>query len=60
MPSQLTTLPETNMEKRKGPIKATVLLKGDYIGFHVNLGECSVYTRADSPQPNEPVDTEPA
>ena len=36
------TLPETNMETQKGPIKATVLLKGDYMGFHVSLGECKV------------------
>ena len=33
-------LPETNMEPKKGPIKTTVLLKGDYLGFHVSLGEC--------------------
>ena len=26
---------------KKGPIKTTVLLRGDYMGFHVNLGECS-------------------
>ena len=36
------TLPETNMETpKKGPIKTTVLLvllKGDYMGFHVSLG----------------------
>ena len=25
---------------KKGPIKTTVLLKGDYMGFHVSLGEC--------------------
>ena len=25
---------------KKGPIKATVLLKGGYMGFHVSLGEC--------------------
>ena len=25
---------------KKGPIKTTVLLKGDYIGFRVSLGEC--------------------
>ena len=28
------------METQKGPIKTTVLLKGDYMGFHVSLGEC--------------------
>ena len=25
---------------KKGPIKTLVLLNGDYMGFHVNLGEC--------------------
>ena len=35
------TLPETNMETQKGPLKSTVLLQGDYMGFHVSLGECS-------------------
>ena len=35
------TLPETNMETQKGPVKTTVLLKGDYMGFHVSLGECN-------------------
>ena len=25
----------------KGPIKTTVPLKGDLMGFHVSLGECS-------------------
>ena len=35
------TLPETNMETRKGPIKTTVPLKGGYMGFHVSLGECT-------------------
>ena len=34
------TLPETNMQTQKGPIKTTVLLKGDNLGFHVGLGEC--------------------
>ena len=24
-----------------GPIKSTVLLKGDYMGFHVSLGDCN-------------------
>ena len=28
---------------KKGPIKTTVLLKGDYMGFHVSLGECNSY-----------------
>ena len=28
---------------KKGPIKATVLLKGDYMGFHVSLGECNIF-----------------
>ena len=38
----LHTLPETNMETQKGPtIKTTVLLKRDYMGFHVSLGECT-------------------
>ena len=27
---------------KKGPIKTTVLLKGDYRGLHVSLGECMV------------------
>ena len=26
---------------KKGPKKTTVLLKGDYMGFHVSLGECN-------------------
>ena len=26
---------------KKGPIKTTVPLKGDYMGFHVSLGECN-------------------
>ena len=26
---------------KKGPIKTTVLLKGDYMGFHVCWGECA-------------------
>ena len=30
------------METKKGPIKTTVLLKGDYMGFHVSLGECNL------------------
>ena len=25
---------------KKGPTKTTVLVKGDYTGFHVSLGEC--------------------
>ena len=25
---------------KKGPMKTTVLLKGDFLGFHVSLGEC--------------------
>ena len=29
------------MEPKKGPIKTIVLLKGDYMGFHVSLGECN-------------------
>ena len=37
-----STLPETNMETKKGPIKSTVLLKWYYTGFHVSLGECRV------------------
>ena len=37
------TLPETNMETQKGPTKTRVLLKGGYIGLHVNLGECIRY-----------------
>ena len=37
---RLDTLPETNMETQKGPIKTTVPLKGDYMGFPVSLGEC--------------------
>ena len=28
------------METQKGPYKDSVLLKGDYMGFHVSLGEC--------------------
>ena len=27
---------------KKGPIKTTVLLKGDNMGFHVSLGECTL------------------
>ena len=30
---------------KKGPIKTTVLLKGDYMGFHVSLGECMCFTQ---------------
>ena len=26
---------------KKGPVKTTVLLKGDYMSFHVSLGECT-------------------
>ena len=40
----LSTLPETNMETQKGPIKATVPLKRAYMGFHVSLGECTSLT----------------
>ena len=29
---------------KKGPIKTTVLLNGDYMGFHVSLGECRVWS----------------
>ena len=25
---------------KKSPLKTTVLLQGDYMGFHVSLGEC--------------------
>ena len=39
--------PETNMETQKGPHK--VLLKGDYMGFHVSLGGCTT-----SLPPNNP------
>ena len=28
------------METKKGNTKTTVLLKGDYLDFHVSLGEC--------------------
>ena len=28
------------METQKGPHKTRVLLKGDYMGFHVSLGVC--------------------
>ena len=31
------------METQKGPIKTNVLLKGGCMGFHVSLGECSVW-----------------
>ena len=27
---------------KKGPVRTTVLLKGDYMRFHVSLGECIV------------------
>ena len=38
---QTPTFPETNMETAKrAPIKTTVLLKGDDMGFYVSLGEC--------------------
>ena len=30
-----------------GPIKTTVLLKGGYMGFHVNLGECTQSLKAE-------------
>ena len=29
-------------QPKKGPIKTTVPLNGDYMGFHVSLGECRV------------------
>ena len=35
------TLLETNMDTPRGPMKTTVLLKGDYMDFHVSLGECT-------------------
>ena len=38
--SKKPTLLETNMETKKAPIKTTARLKGDYLGFHVSLGEC--------------------
>ena len=28
---------------KKGPTKTTVLQKGDYMGFHVSLGECKYH-----------------
>ena len=31
---------ELTWKLKKGPIKITVPLKGDYMGFHVSLGEC--------------------
>ena len=31
---------------KKGPIKTTVLMKGDYMGFHVSLGEISATDNA--------------
>ena len=35
------TLPETNMETQKGPVKTTVPLASGYImGHHVSSGEC--------------------
>ena len=40
---RIATLRETNMVfLKKGPVKITVLLKskGNYVGFHVSLGEC--------------------
>ena len=37
----LSTLSETKWKPKRGPIKATVLLKGYYMGFHVSLGECN-------------------
>ena len=40
------TLPETNMETQKGPLKTTGLLKGGYMGFHVSLGECTIWEYA--------------
>ena len=34
------TVPETIMETHKGPMKTRVLLKWDYLGVNVSLGEC--------------------
>ena len=31
---------ELTCKPKKGPTKTTVLLKMDYMGFHVSLGEC--------------------
>ena len=37
----INTLPKSKMETQRGPYKDhTVLLKGNYMGFHVGLGEC--------------------
>ena len=38
--SEEFTLPDINWKPKKGPIKTTLLLKGDYRGFHVSLEEC--------------------
>ena len=35
------TLPETNMETPNEPYKDYSPSKRDYMGFHVNLGECN-------------------
>ena len=38
-----STLPETNMETPKKALETLQsLLKGDYMGFHVSLRECSI------------------
>ena len=42
------TLPETNIETQKGSIKTTIFLKGGYMGFHVNLGECRTLLRCNN------------
>ena len=50
MPQLVTTFKPTSntpnsrkliWKPKKGPTETTVLLKGGYMGFHVNLGECS-------------------
>ena len=39
--AQQTTLLETNVETQKGPYRDYSPSKRDYMGSHVNLGECN-------------------
>ena len=40
-PEVLPSQKRTWKSSKKGPIETTVLLKGDYMGFHVSLWECT-------------------
>ena len=42
-PDKSRTLPQTNMEPEKEPLKRTVVHRGPLLRFHVSLAEC-IYT----------------